>query len=318
MRAAFALIVLVVAFTRPNTACADGVTLSFALDGATGAAVYPCNAGIVSAAGTGSQLCHLIGSTQGCQSGAADCVCTLSGGDTTHDALVAQLAPWSATAGAGQSFSLRGDIGATRALIADGSEFQSLIVGLSFNLGSERYGTSYWVDMCYRGPQTEYWATDTGLLTTLTAAVMAGGPLGATSNASYVALSGLQAQVTWSCDLQGMGTQRGAVAAGGNPYGIVSLEDLGAPFNSFGSPMGKVDAAGQSAVAQMTTGQSVLIQNLEISQTVASATAATSVPDNAVPRLCKIRTLFTETNAGSLRVPTQNGSALQVYTRILP
>ena len=277
----------------------------------SGADIYPCNAGIYHQNG-GNHACHLVNSTTACAVGSVGCVCTAGGAaQSRRDFVSAAVTNWDLT-GTPVNVSAQAISSPViyDTLITDGTDFDHRLTNLTFNLGSENYGSSYWVDVCYRGPQIDYWANDVGVKMTLDAQMTMTDLAGiAGSNANYIQASGLQSLGAIVCDLQGMGNHK--YAANGGVYDTTATDvfinqnggmfaDVGNNFGGFGNA-----SAGLTSFAQ----------GYVISNTLAGPTG-NFVPNNAVPRFCKVRYFLNEQNISTQRLWNIHGATVQTFTRI--
>lgn len=203
----------------------QAVSLEFKFDvNSSGPSMYACDAGIKHDDHYG-RICYDRETKESCDpklcTSEEQCNCVCTGGATTdvgeykQDYLKTSYAPWTdngevpyntvhKTVSAGKEhfnrvFPLR-------------AEWDHQLTNLSFNLGSERYGAEFYVDICYRGPQIEYWKAykDTHLplndypnfavkaQSTITDLITSNG-------LKYSKLSDLKVKAIVTCDLQGAG-----------------------------------------------------------------------------------------------------------------
>ena len=304
-------IILVLSLLAP--AQAMEVTFNFNVY-SSGADIYPCNAGVFHYTG-GAQLCHLLNSTVSCGAGDVGCVCaTGNTQDRVHDFAAATVTNWDLT-GTPVNISVQAydyQVGGVyNQIFNDGTDFSHRLTNLSFNLGSETYGTQYYVDICYRGPQIDYWQNDVGVNMMLNASTTftdLNGLSSGTAN-TYLGLAGVTVGPEVVCDLQGVGANQTAAGIGGYDSLSTDLNN-----NPGGLRIGVDYAFAPGASGALATGTTSVIQSLPLSQTVPSPTGAT-VAYNGVPRFCKVRYNFIETFSG-LRSWKIHGATVQTFTQI--
>ncbi len=149
------------------------ISLAFKLDiFSSGSSIYACNAGLVHPSHAKRVCYERDNPTRSCNPGVCNddvqecnCVCTgdaLNGSDAgehTADFFTVSAKDWS-------DHGLVGANSSTRKLLAVGEDFvqrftdadayNRQLSSLVFNLGSERYGAVYFLDVCYRAPQISY------------------------------------------------------------------------------------------------------------------------------------------------------------------
>ncbi|KYG62330.1 protease [Bdellovibrio bacteriovorus] len=299
----------------------------------SGPDIYACNAGLRHEA-SAHKVCYFEDTKTACTPQECNgtvcntrCVCTNdNGGEYLMDYMKGSYSTWnqskvewnqtwtSTTAQAGQ--------GAYNTLVPHADAFKNRIKELSFNLGSELYGAEYFVDICYRGPQIEYfedgvtanWSLQAqATATDFIANAVNGGDNtqdGLTMNPTgikYTTLAGLKVQAITVCDLQGMGQ----IQKSRNNAGYYNTLDNEASFSNWNSPM-------QASGDFYTKSNQVQINSVAnlINSTIDNSTKA--------PRFCRIRYIFSETDgaAGSqvlsknLRKWQRHGAELCTYTKI--
>ncbi len=176
MKKMFLAVMALMALTAQN---AFAVNLTFQFDiNSSGTTLYPCNAGIRHL--EPAKICYdrvsgnsctpscAQGNTTGCTGTTTpqSCVCTGEGtgnyGSWKLDFLNAKTADWVDNSSPATGFTTHildapNSSSAFNQLFAnDGLSFGKQITELTMNLGSEVYGTEYFVDMCFRGPQIDY------------------------------------------------------------------------------------------------------------------------------------------------------------------
>ena len=298
---------VILALSLFQTAQAMEVTFNFNVY-SSGADIYPCNAGLSSSPLVTAASCHLVNSTNPCASGSAGCVCSsVSANTASQDYLTASLTNWDLS-GAPTAVQQQGVAGGMIPLVADGSDFAHRLTNLSFNLGSEAYGDTYFVDICYRGPQVDYWQNDVGVNMVLNATTTVSDLAGVAGSASnYINLASLAVGSTVACDLQGMGANTTAAGVGG--YNSLSMDLVGG-VNLSGADVSYSNALGVG----VGTGITSVFPGLALSQTVPSPTGA-NVQFNGVPRYCKVRYAFQE-QSGAPRAWQVHGATVQTFTQI--
>ncbi len=211
----------------------QAISLKFTLDIiSSGPSIYACGAGIKHAEHRGGRICYDRESGESCSpdlcidAEPCNCVCTGGvnggiGGEERHDKLVATYAEWV------DNGELLGEIRPIMR-VATGStnwsstfqeqekeEWGKVLNSLEFQLGSERYGAEMYLDVCYRGPQIEYYKYADQYAN-------AGGDIGvmapnhsfkaqatitdfSTTSQTYQELANLKVSMIATCDVQGMG-----------------------------------------------------------------------------------------------------------------
>ncbi|MEH0861865.1 hypothetical protein [Halobacteriovorax sp. DPLXC-1] len=162
---------------------ANAAYVSFDFDVySSGSSIYPCNAGIKHQ-GYSDRVCYNRETLDACTppSGSqqescqedptgpgCDCVCTGGFQDDNHqgdgewlmDTLEATSYAWSENGDAidpqTQQVHSKSANQSGKVLFNDASRFNRQLGSLVFNLGSERYGTEYFLDICYRATQIDY------------------------------------------------------------------------------------------------------------------------------------------------------------------
>ncbi|MBK7961843.1 MAG: protease [Bdellovibrionales bacterium] len=315
---------------------AQAISYKFDFDAySSGPSIYACNAGLISKPIT-KKVCYFSGTQnicspntctdpKGCQS---TCVCSGDAGGAylmNYGKFIAY--DWTDKGDP----TLKGKVenriesGASTFSMAlpEKDSWVKHIKTLSFELSSELYGASYFVDICYRGPQMEFYQDQ--LTSNFSAFAQASAtdflatgvnsPPGSTNGLvipgtvdgkKYTELAGLTVQAFLVCDLQGVGTYTTS-----NVNGKYNLTANEAAFkvNSSGLPIGGGDLFMQSSVAPATTAATDLLRDWVIQ---ASSHA---------PRFCKVRYVFSETNAMGSALPNfrkwqRHGARMCTYTRI--
>lgn len=306
----------------------------------SGPSMYACNAGIMTPT-QNKKVCYFEGTqTQCTQSTCSDtstncntrCVCSGdNGGDYLMNYGKVDYQDWkdngdtSAATGKGTSTFASSYPGqdSWNQPYADSQSWGHSISNLSFNLGSELYGAKYFVDICYRAPQIEYY--EDGVVanfdlqaqanaTDFLATGVNGGDNnrdglvipGTVDGQKYTQLAGLQVQAFVVCDKQGEGTYKYARNNSG-AYNT-ALNEATFNFGQNGTPTGGGDFFTSSSTANMVSGNASLIDGW------------VNLNSSHAPRFCKVRYVFTETNAAStlpnLRKWQRHGAEMCTWTNI--
>jgi hypothetical protein len=195
----------------------------------SGPSIYPCNAGIKHAPYS-ARVCYDRTTSLSCDPSEdcrttpeCNCVCTGStsgAGETRLDFISLTSAEWTdngGVAGAVTSRNVYAPESSFNIAFNEGTkeEWTRQITKMSVNLGSERYGAEFFVDVCYRGSQIEYYYaflnggfSSSGMATpnfSLKAQATVTDMLG-TSGLLYSQLSDLKVTAQAVCDQQGKGT----------------------------------------------------------------------------------------------------------------
>lgn len=337
-------------FAAANSANAISLRFKFKTY-SSGPSIYACNAGIQTPT-TNVKVCYFEGTTNSCTPNNCDsakaicdtrCVCTGdNGGDYLMNYGVAQYETWkdngvqgtggytsakiqSDSSGNNNWTKIFKDNTSGRNVANDNlSPFDHRISNLSFNLGSELYGAEYFVDICYRGPQIEYFADNMWAHFGLTAQVTAtdfiangvnqgdNNPGGRTNeldldpNIKYTELAGLSVRSVVVCDLQGKGDYQFA-HVGGQYNTTVNEADFNSSMN--GPKHSQEKFISTSATSFAGNSKSLL------------TSADINGNDTHTPRFCKVRYIFKETNAATgtiknLRKWQRHGAEMCTYTNI--
>ena len=299
---------------------AQAVSLDFSFDvNSSSASIYPCDAGIRHEAGAG-QVCYDRRDGQSCNpanicntNASCDCVCTgATGGNVPSlDTAVATTAAWTENGvGVGNNATVTRSVSAkttnanqfTR-LFTGLNEWSNQLTSLSFNLGSAKYGAEYFLDVCYRGPQIEYFQAFGGApsasIPAFKVKLSATSTTLASSTSNYETTAGLKVRSEIHCDQQGQGSHPNA-HNGSGVYGVVAHQ----------LTMNPDDAASISGASWQKVGQYVTFnpgQVISLSQNdwvvnYSSATMSTAF----VPRFCKVRYFFKETKTTARQWANQN------------
>jgi hypothetical protein len=307
----------------------------------SGPNIYACNAGIM-APRTDKKVCYFEGTKNACTEDTCSttgancntrCICSSSnGGDWLMNYGKVTYEDWKDNGDASVShqgtktFSSNSAVSGWSSALTDSEAWGKRISNLSFNLGSELYGASYFVDVCYRAPQIEYFQDQVVSNFNLKAQAnatdfLATGVNGGDNNRDgltipgtvdgqkYTDLAGLTVQAFVTCDMQGVGTYKNAR----NNSNLYNTADNEANFvlNTNGLPTSATEANSSfwnSSSAYLSTGNVALID--------------TNITNNSfyAPRFCKVRYVFTETDYNSstpnLRKWQRHGAEMCTWTEI--
>lgn len=207
---------------------ASAVSLEFAFDvNSSGPSIYPCDAGLRHAAHS-ERVCYDRVAQTSCNPALCtnqeqcNCVCTggAFGGDGEYrqDFMQASYADWTENGSYAPSSSTGATISASNGdfarIFTNKNEWDKQIKTLSFNLGSERYGAEFYLDVCYRGPQIEYYQFYNGVVNSdsnfwpnfaikLQSTVT---DLTSSNGIKYSEVANLKVKADVVCDVQGVGT----------------------------------------------------------------------------------------------------------------
>lgn len=306
--AAIALVAL-----SSTAAFAKEITVSFDVR-SSGPSIYACNAGIKHPAPT-AQYCHVMGSTQACVSGSQNCVCTgVSGGGYLMDYMTYRLAGWvdaGQTATWGPQVAAKSGESSYNNAVAPHNSLNTMIDRVTFNLGSEVYGACYYMDICYRGPQIDYFNQNP--LLNVTANFVGEGRVTITGlnpqtaepipgQSDYVNVARPKGKVVVHCDLQGQGTQ--TIAANSSGQLDTTVNDIDWANFHAGAATSTSDWSFVSGLTTLTTSTHYLFP-------------ATWITSNSskTPRFCVVRYEFCETE-GPERKWTRHDARFKTFTRI--
>ncbi len=334
MKLAVAAIVMVAA----QNASAISLRFKFKVF-SSGPSIYACNAGLMHKP-SNHQVCYFEGTTNACtKSDCSDgkvcntkCICSSAGGgEYLMDYMKAEVADWKDNGDTSTNNYVASSKQAGQTSFAtlhtDSTAWDKTIRNLSFNLGSELYSAQYFVDICYRGPQIEYFedqVTSTFNLLAQASATdfIADGVnpgdnsrdgLNMTPSFKYTQISDLKVQAFLVCDLQGQGDFQFARNKEGK-------------YNT-----SKNEAIFALGADQLPTaaGSKDFFRASSLTSATASATNLLSVDVNAAtvkaPRFCKVRYVFSETNGNqtntngyvvNLRKWQRHGAEMCTYTNV--
>ncbi len=305
----------------------------------SGPRMYACNAGIMAQI-TNNRVCYTAGTTNTCTPTScsdadkvchSSCVCSSSnGGDYLMNygklKWVTQFPGSPADSSRSGSRTFRGTSGTQyEQAFTDADAWSKRITDLSFHLGSELYSAKYFVDICYNGPQIEYFednvATNFVLNFAQAYAIDAlynGKTPGENSRdgmvigqGNYLTNANVKVEAFMTCDLQGAGTY---VYARNNQDKYNTLDNEASfVFGSNQTPVNASEGAGSFFASSAPTTLTGTTIDLMKERTITSNSGKT-------PRHCKIRYVFTETNWNSalpkLRAWEKEGAEMCTYTEI--
>lgn len=307
----------------------------------SGPNIYACNAGIT-APQTNKKVCYFEGTSNSCtQDSCATtgencntrCICTsANGGEWLMNYGKASYQDWkdngdTTVSGQGtKTFSSNSQANGWSNALPESDSWNKRLQDLSFNLGSELYGASYFVDICYRGPQIEYYQDQVLSNFNLNAQAnatdfLANGVNGGDNNRDglvipgtvdgkkYTELAGLKVQAFVTCDLQGVGAYK--LAQNNQGQYNTSINEAGFTLGTNQLPATATEANSSfwlSSAVNVGTGNVALINS--------------NITNNSItaPRFCKIRYVFTETNVNAalpnLRKWQRHGAEMCTWTEV--
>ena len=259
------------------TTSAFAVSVQFNFDiNSSGSSIYPCDAGIQHA-NHASRVCYdrttnlSCDPTTGTTTENQDCVCTGGGSgseDYKLDSFTATHADWTDN---GQlptniltSNIVAGESSFTRLFEAK-NEWDKQLTSLTLNFASDRYGSEFYVDVCYRGPQIRAQGNPNyamQLQSTLTDLI-------SSNNLAYSQLADLKVKIDSTCDLQSEGSITGFPTDNAQDHQIKGVSGGDVSFTT--------------KYAAFTSGANLVLLNEWINN-----------GNNHTPRYCKIRYSFIE------------------------
>jgi hypothetical protein len=273
-----------------TNAMAASVEFKFDIN-SSGPSIYPCDAGIKHAAHN-ARICYDRVTEQSCNPAKCtdevqcNCVCTADSdsdaGEYRHDFMKASYANWTDNgefATGVQSKSVAAKKNKFNRIFADRNEWDKQLTKLSFNLGSERYGAEFYLDVCYRGPQIEYFMADS-LSDTPNFELKAQATvtdINTNNGMNYSSLADLKVKATAVCDQQGYGDYVYASDTNGHYDNAFAHEIYNDMTISGGQYVREVSYTG------FNTGSNLYLINEYINS-----------GNTNTPRFCKIRYSFIE------------------------
>lgn len=305
-------------FTVQN---AQAVALRFVFKAtSSGPNIYACNAGILTP--SSANICYIEGTKNQCTPGDLHCVCSsTNGGDHLMNTVQTSWEPWHDGVGGGSGPATSSVITSEGAQVdfnkfwTDTSSWDKILKELEFNFSSELYNAGYFVDICYRGPQIEFYNHGMGTHWATLAQVTAS-DFSSTAGVSYSQLSGLKVRAFMTCDYQGVGTYKyahnGALASGGT-------YDTSENEANFIGPVGEPTSGGDASL--VTSGQFAI----PLVTSVVSLINNTTHVSTGSYRFCKVRYVFTETDGNKVQTSAdgpnfrkwqRHGAEMLTYTEI--
>ena len=324
------------------TSSAFAVDLEFAFDvNSSGPSIYPCDAGIKHMKHN-ERVCYDRVTQNSCdpslctQETQCNCVCTGGAGangdgEYRQDFLKASYATWTENGEYAPSSVITTAVSAAEStfnrIFSGKNEWDKQLTNLTFNLGSERYGSEFYLDVCYRGPQIEYYqaylnaqSSDINsfpnfaikLQSTVTDLV-------STNGLKYSALADLKVKTEVTCDVQGLGeyiyahsgtaTSSGSTGSNGNNGNSGSHSNNGnSGSNSSNNSSGTY--VYDNAQAHQITGITGGDKNFSTAYTAFNAGGNVFLLNDWVnlgnantPRFCKIRYSFIENKRNNAANP---------------
>jgi hypothetical protein len=308
---------------------ASAISLKFKFKtNSSGPNIYACNAGIMTP--THARVCYVEGTKSQCTPQNCDangencensCVCTSAGGgDMLMNYAYTESRAWSdnptdvggpATPARVTSAGAQTDF---NKFFADQASWDKILTTLSFNLGSELYNAQYFVDICFRGPQIEYYKDGVATNWSSLAQISATDFSEEGSEISYSQVSALKVKAFMTCDSQGNGTYKYAHSGSDANNGSYDSTANEATFSGpTGAPTGGGDiplnSSGQFSLPLETSAKDLIKATLSF--------------DPGSLRFCKVRYVFEETdsskqqgqNSGpNLRKWQRHGAEICTYT----
>jgi hypothetical protein len=216
--------------------------------------------------------------------------------------------------------------GSFATITSDLSSWNTEITELNYDFGTELYGDDFFVDICYRGPQMENFATNEPIDYYLNANTteddfLATGVNGGDNSEAglqytpidgtvYSQLAGLQVKAYYTCDMQGSGAyqygENGSSASSGT-YNTTLNEAIFGSLDANGYPATGGDIFGSSGNFTPVSSNGV--------------NEFTGVPligwGTQAPRFCKVRYVWSETNPHhNLRKWARHGGEFCTQTSI--
>jgi hypothetical protein len=168
---------------------------------------------------------------------------------------------------------------------------------MTLNLGSERYGTEFFLDICYRGPQIEYWAAsledafDPNGIGTPNFALKAQATINdiiSHNGLRYSQLADLKVKTEVVCDQQGRGNY--VYAGTGNPHGYTQYDKIVTDINGMNAAGGEFH-------------EWTKYRNFNNYQNAYLIDKFINVNNAYTPRFCKVSYSFLENRRNDLQNP---------------
>jgi len=233
------------------------------------------------------------------------CVCTTEEGERYANYINGSYGFWGETGDPQKLVSAQpGDSQYWQTLFKEDESYKNILEHLTVNLGNELYNTSYFVDICYRGPQIDYRGLETAWDMLGKASVTDFGYGAHGGGESYSELSKLKMKAQVICSLQDDSKDYES------DLNLDPTKD-GPIF----SPMKNVDFSAQTPYA--VNASSSLVTLLDIKDKKFSKNSCSSAP-----KFCKIRYTFEETDSSgehpNMRKWQKHGAQICTFTKIEP
>jgi hypothetical protein len=281
------------------TSTTQAKDLQFNIDvESSGNAIYACNAGIMHP-NPGNRVCYYVNTKTACTPTACDsagncdhnCVCTgLNGGNYRQDFIRSRYGLWDSESQVG-SLAKQANTNSYNQLFSDNDAWKYHLKNLSVNMGSERYGTKYFLDVCFRGSQINYWP-DMDAPHQIVVRTNTSEKNSSTQN-SYRVLSSVKVSTQYTCDLQGMGVYKDW---GPSTYDKDLNEAL---FSAGDINSGKTTPVTMSGSTVNFFGNNHMINT-----------------DSRAPRFCKIRYYYDESAINNLRKWQIQQAQMHTFTSV--
>lgn len=281
-------------------ASAQALELKFKFQvNSSGPYMYACNAGLKHT-DPGNKVCYSEGTNEVCDPSSCTpqnqcnpkCLCSSgNGGAYRMDFMKAKYGAFNGASPLPNNLVKEAGATAYNTLFTDANTWGTRIEELSFNLGSERYGAKYFVDICYHGSQIEYFENNVPAPHALYGEVLET-DLSPNPALSYRTLSSLAASAEWSCDKQGEGS-------------YVYARNSNGLYDTFDNEvtLGGKDIHGSVAPSPLTGNTKTLLDTW-VNQ------------DSHSPRFCKVRYYFDETAVNNLRTWQRHDALMCTFTKI--
>jgi len=282
---------------------ANAASLEFKFDiNSSGPSIYPCDAGLQHKAHP-QRVCYDRVSMDSCNPSLCtdevqcNCVCTADSdsdaGEYRHDFMSVSYANWTDNGEQATNIQSKGVAAGKTSfnrMFSNKDEWNKQLTKLSFNLGSERYGAEFYLDVCYRGPQIDYYAagsfSDTPNFQLKAQATVT--DIISSNGLRYSQLADLEVKAISACDQQGMGSYVYAGDGAGN-FDNALLHDI---TSNVTVPNGQFQYS--TNFSAFNTGANLFLINKWI-----------NVNNSFSPRFCKIRYTFKEARRDSSDLVSQ-------------
>jgi hypothetical protein len=257
-----------------SSAFAIGVQFNFDVN-SSAPSIYPCDAGVRHASHS-STICYVPGTYNACTpsetEGDLTCICSTPTSDEhLMDSMSAKVVSWPDSGTDTSSIPGTTVISGTSsfAKMNPTNEWTKQLRSLEFNFGSSRYGTEFYLDVCYRGPQVRGGNPnhEIFLQTTVTDLLAA----------TYSFDSDLNVKASVECDLQNQGSSQGIP---------LSSDDLSSGI--------EVDFSYSTEYQSFSSGLTQVLMDRALNN---------GSPN--IPRYCKIRYTFLENSRNDTDLESQ-------------